>query len=225
VTGLGRLILREHAFNAQFLGRDRLRGTHVRNQFAKCDIVLLSKRNLVADTQLKAARAPIRSVRPEGLPRMNVADFEDLLDRLGDEMSAWPAPLQQSATDLLRSSDQARLLLEEARRLRQTLTAPAVRAPAGLSDRIMLSIPRADPKSDREPAPRHAARPPPSASPRYSALASLFLPRAPGPILAICFLIGIFVGLYPSLLPDQSSHIDFTDFLAYAMDISRVTDH
>jgi hypothetical protein len=28
--GLGRLIRREHAFDAQFLGRDRLRSTHSR---------------------------------------------------------------------------------------------------------------------------------------------------------------------------------------------------
>jgi hypothetical protein len=152
-----------------------------------------------------------------GWPTMKVADFEDLLERLGDDMSAWPAPLQRSAADLLRSSDEARLLLEEARRLRRALCAPPVRAPAGLTDRIMLSIPRTDP----EPA----ARPAPPLRPRNSAPAWLLLPRAPGLILAVCFLIGIFVGLYPSLLPDPSSRIDFPSFLAYAMDISRVTDY
>jgi hypothetical protein len=151
-----------------------------------------------------------------GLPTMNVADFEDLLDRLGDDISAWPAPQRRSAADLLRSSDQARLLLEEARRLRQVLSAPPVRAPAGLTDRLMLSIPRTEPKP--------AARPAQPLRPWYSGLAFLVSPRAPGLILAVCFLIGIFVGLYPSLLPDQSSRIDFPSFLAYAMDISRVTD-
>jgi hypothetical protein len=147
---------------------------------------------------------------------MNVADFEDLLDRLGDDMSTWPAPLQQSAADLLRSSDQARLLLEQAKRLRQALSAPPVRATAGLTDRIMLSIPRAE----REPAAKPAQR----SRPWYSALAFLVSQRAAKLALAVCFLIGIFVGLYPSLLPDQSSRIDFPSFLAYAMDISRVTD-
>jgi hypothetical protein len=147
---------------------------------------------------------------------MNVADFEDLLDRLGDDMSTWPAPLQQSAADLLRSSDPARLLLEEAKRLRQALSAPPVRATAGLTDRIMLSIPRTDPVP--------AARPAQRSRPWYIALAFLVSPRAAKLVLAVCFLIGIFVGLYPSLLPGQSSRIDFPSFLAYAMDISRVTD-
>ncbi len=147
---------------------------------------------------------------------MNVADFEDLLDRLGDDMSTWPAPLQQSAADLLRSSDPARLLLEEAKRLRQALSAPPVRATAGLTDRIMLSIPRTDPVPAARPA-RRSRR-------WYSALAFFISPRTPGLILAVCFLIGILVGLYPSLLPDQSPRIDFPSFLAYAMDISRVTD-
>src|SRR5258708_7159523 len=71
-----------------------------------------------------------------GLPTMNVADFEDLLDRLGDDMSTWPAPQQQSAAALLRSSDEARRVLDEARRLRRALSAAPIRARAGLTDRI-----------------------------------------------------------------------------------------
>lgn len=151
-----------------------------------------------------------------GLPTMNVADFEDLLDRLGDDISTWPAPQQQSAADLLRSSDQARLVLDEARRLRRALSAPPMRASAGLTDRIMQAVPRADPKPAVTPAR-------PSGS-WISGLGFLVSPRSPGLILAVCFLIGIFVGLYPSLLPDRSSRVDFPGFLAYAMDISRVTE-
>jgi hypothetical protein len=151
-----------------------------------------------------------------GLPTMNVADFEDLLDRLGDDMSTWPARQQQSAADLLRSSEQARLVLDEARRLRRALSAPPVRARAGLADRIMQAVPQADPRPATTPA--RLSRP------WNSGLAFLVSPRSPGLILAVCFLIGIFVGLYPSLLPDQSSRIDFPSFLAYAMDISRVTE-
>jgi hypothetical protein len=150
---------------------------------------------------------------------MNVADFEDLLDRLGDDMSTWPAPQQQSAADLLRSSDQARLLLDEARRLRRALSAAPVRAGAGLTDRIMLAVPHA------VPVPKPAATSTKPSRPWISGLALLVVsPRSPGLILAVCFLIGIIVGLYPSLLPDQSSRIDFPGFLAYAMDISRVTE-
>jgi hypothetical protein len=151
-----------------------------------------------------------------GVPAMNVADFEDLLDRLGDDIAAWPAPQQQSAADLLRSSDQARQLLDEARQLRGALSAPLVRAGAGLTDRIMQAVPQA--------AAKPAAAPAQTSRPWTSGLAVLVSPRSPELILAVCFLIGIFVGLYPSLLPDQSSRIDFPSFLAYAMDISRVTD-
>jgi hypothetical protein len=147
---------------------------------------------------------------------MNVADFEDLLDRLGDDMSTWPAPQQRSAADLLRSSDHARLVLDEARRLRRALSARPVRARAGLTDRIMQAVPQAAAKPAAAPAQRSRSW--------ISGLAVLISPRSPGLILAVCFLIGIFVGLYPSLLPDQSSRLDFPSFLAYAMDISRVTE-
>jgi hypothetical protein len=145
---------------------------------------------------------------------MNVAEFEDLLDRLGDDLSTWPAPQQQAAGILLRASDEARLALDQAKRLRRALSAPPIRARAGLVDQIMqgaLAV----------PAP--AAIPTRSSRRWISRLASMSL-RSPGFILAVCFLIGIFVGLYPSLLPDDSSQIDFPSFLAYAMDISRLID-
>jgi hypothetical protein len=152
-----------------------------------------------------------------GLPTMNVADFEDLLDRLGDDMSTWPAPQQQSAAALLRSSDEARLVLDEARRLRRVLSAPPIRARAGLTARIMQAVPPAVPKSEVTPALLSRWR--------LGVPAFLASPRSPGLILAICFLIGIFAGLYPSLLPDEASRTDFPGFLAYAMDISRVTEY
>jgi hypothetical protein len=91
-----------------------------------------------------------------------------------------------------------------------------VRASAGLTDRIMQAVPRADPKPAVTPAR-------PSGS-WISGLGFLVSLRSPGLILAVCFLIGIFVGLYPSLLPGRSSRVDFPGFLAYAMDISRVTE-
>jgi hypothetical protein len=147
---------------------------------------------------------------------MNVADFEDLLDRLGDDMSIWPAPQQQSAADLLRSSDDARRVLDEARRLRRALSAAPIRARAGLTDRIMQAVPQTVPKPAATPAQLSRGW--------HRGLAFLASPHSPGLILAVCFLIGIFVGLYPSLLPDEASRTDFPGFLAYAMDISRVIE-
>jgi hypothetical protein len=147
---------------------------------------------------------------------MNVADFEDLLDRLGEDMSSWPAPQREAAAVLLRSSDEARALLDQAKLLRRALSAPPLRAGAGLADRIMVGI--------ESPLPKPAAVAAEPSRSWISGLADLISPRSPGFILAACFFIGICVGLYPSLLPDRSSQVDFPDFLAYAMDISRVTD-
>ena len=44
---------------------DRCVGDTVRDQFARCDVVLLSKRDLVTDAQLAAARAAIVALRPD----------------------------------------------------------------------------------------------------------------------------------------------------------------
>lgn len=71
---------------------------------------------------------------------MTLADFQDLLDRQGEDLSLWPAPQQQAAALLLEASEPARAALDEARRMRQALAAPPVRAPAGLTDRIMQRI-------------------------------------------------------------------------------------
>jgi hypothetical protein len=147
---------------------------------------------------------------------MNVADFEDLLDRLGEDMSSWPLPQREAAAVLLRSSNEARAVLDQAKLLRRALSAPPIRAGAGLADRIMQGI--------APPLPKPVTRAAEPSRSWISGLASVISPPSPGVILAVCFFIGICVGLYPSLVPDRSSQIDFPDFLAYAMDISRVTD-
>lgn len=100
---------------------------------------------------------------------MKIADFEDLLGRLGEDMSSWPAPQQQAAADFLRSSAEARSALAQARLLRQALSAPAIRAEAGLTERIMQGVRQggAGP-AETEPAaapPEPAKSVTPSASP------------------------------------------------------------
>jgi hypothetical protein len=71
---------------------------------------------------------------------MNLADFQDLLDRLGEDLATWPEPQRQAGAVLLDTSEPARRAVEEARLMRQALAAPPVRAPAGLTDRIMQRI-------------------------------------------------------------------------------------
>jgi hypothetical protein len=68
---------------------------------------------------------------------MHVKEFEDLIDRLGDDMSRWPDAKRQAADVLLAASAEARALLREAHKLRAALSMPAVRTPAGLADRIV----------------------------------------------------------------------------------------
>lgn len=70
---------------------------------------------------------------------MELAAFEDLIDRLGDELSRWPDDQRLAAEALLAESAEARALLDEARALREALKAPPVRAPAGLADRIVAA--------------------------------------------------------------------------------------
>lgn len=67
---------------------------------------------------------------------MNVTEFEDLIDRHGEDFSRWPDVKREAAVVLLRFSPAARELMEEARLIRDALSAPKVLAPAGLADRI-----------------------------------------------------------------------------------------
>ena len=73
---------------------------------------------------------------------MNVAEFEDFIDRLGEDMSQWPESQRLAAAQLLESSDEARALLEQATILRDALSSPPIRAPAGLADRIVSAAMR-----------------------------------------------------------------------------------
>ena len=70
---------------------------------------------------------------------MDIAEFEDLIDRLGDDPSRWPDDQRRAAEHLLAASAEARSLLGEAKAVREALAAPPVRAPAGLADRIVAA--------------------------------------------------------------------------------------
>jgi hypothetical protein len=84
---------------------------------------------------------------------MDVSEFEDLIDRLGEDMSRWPDGRRVAAERLLVTSREAQTLLEEARTLRQALTAPPVRAPAGLADRIVTAASRLGAEAPRQDEP------------------------------------------------------------------------
>jgi hypothetical protein len=93
---------------------------------------------------------------------MTIAEFEDLLNRLGDDIPSWPASQQEAADLLLRTSDDARRLVDESRLLRRALSSPPILASAGLTNRIMQAVRAAEPSVDPDgPVP-----PPSSADPQ-----------------------------------------------------------
>ncbi|MBW7971207.1 hypothetical protein [Bradyrhizobium sp. BR 10289] len=88
---------------------------------------------------------------------MDVTEFEELIDRLGEDLALWPDDRRLPAEALLAQSSAAQVVLEEARALRQALAAPAVRAPRGLADRIVAAAAKmqtdtAEPRTEGETA-------------------------------------------------------------------------
>jgi len=68
---------------------------------------------------------------------MTIAEFEDCLDRFGEDVSTWPAPQRDRARALARNSAEARALLREAATLRRMIAGKRVAAPAALMRRIL----------------------------------------------------------------------------------------
>lgn len=88
---------------------------------------------------------------------MDVTEFEELIDRLGEDLSLWPDDRRLPAEQLLAQSPAAQVLLEQARALRHALAAPSIRAPKGLADRIVAAAAKmkgdtAEPRTEGETA-------------------------------------------------------------------------
>jgi hypothetical protein len=115
---------------------------------------------------------------------MDIEEFEDLVDRYGEDLAAWPPALQAPATALVRDSALARAAITEAQQLRRALAGPAERrAPAGLANRIITAA----------GAGAAAAAVPAVAPGRLRQALRLM----PGIVLPLCFLIGLASGLLP----------------------------
>lgn len=125
---------------------------------------------------------------------MDVATFEDLIDRLGEDLSRWPDDQRLAAVQLLASSAEARTLFEQASAVRRALAAPPVRAPKGLADRIVTAaaklpqekLPQEEPPQApaSEPA-SPEAQPNDAQGPGESAQQGKVLPAL---LLALCLL-------------------------------------
>ncbi|BBB98358.1 hypothetical protein [Bradyrhizobium elkanii] len=115
---------------------------------------------------------------------MDVATFEDLIDRLGEDLSRWPDDQRVAAVQLLASSAEARTLYEEASAVRRALAAPPVRAPQGLADRIVTVAAKLPQKPASGPAPTDD-QPNDAQAPGRSAPQGKVLPAL---LLALCLL-------------------------------------
>jgi hypothetical protein len=147
---------------------------------------------------------------------MNVVEFEDLLDRLGDDLASWPLDRQNEARVLLAQSAEAKELLREAQAMRGLLARPPVSAPAGLADRIMTQAARA-------PAVTKA----PEKRPLIEALLRSFWPASPAwrmAFLSVCFAIGVFGGIFHNMTRLDRNEVDFHDFVASIVDVTYFKD-
>ncbi len=115
---------------------------------------------------------------------MDVATFEDLIDRLGEDLSRWPDDQRLGAAQLLASSAEARTLFEEASAVRRALAAPPVRAPKGLADRIVTAAANLRQKPASGPASADD-QPDDAQAPDQSAQQGKVLPAL---LLALCLL-------------------------------------
>ncbi|MBN9672044.1 hypothetical protein [Roseibium aggregatum] len=69
---------------------------------------------------------------------MALEKFNALLDRYGSNLDTWPLTEQGPARELLKTSSDARQLLEEEQALSALLSArPALKAPKGLAGKII----------------------------------------------------------------------------------------
>lgn len=136
---------------------------------------------------------------------MTIEEFEDLVDRLGEDLSAWPEGVRKAGELLLKNSAEAREIVQEAGLMRRAF-APgrAARAPAGLADSIVLRA------TSRQATPPLAV----AASQGGFAVPIPRLPLSfrPAMLLPLCFVIGLAASLLPVWDRGAASQIEVPTF-------------
>ncbi len=129
---------------------------------------------------------------------MNLAEFEDLVDRCGEQPAAWPVEVRADALKFLAESNEARDVVAEAAALREMFNRnPATPAPANLGQRIVTLAGRLDdrpPRFDKESRPK-----PDGVGGRVAALKRSGLPKS-YLWVAACFAAGIGLTVASGLL-------------------------
>ena len=68
---------------------------------------------------------------------MSPQEFQDLVDRYGDDFSEWPQAVLSQARALVRSSEEAQDILEQAKSLKFMLVDMGSQAPRLFADRVV----------------------------------------------------------------------------------------
>ena len=125
---------------------------------------------------------------------MKIEEFEDYVDRFGEDVSSWPSPQREGGRALLATSAAAQGVVSQAKLLRAAMSSAApIRAPAGLADRIVAKA-VADRPAAATVVPQKSVR-------RFGELFGFAGTMRPGIVLSFCFL----VGLVAAWLPPASS--------------------
>lgn len=80
-----------------------------------------------------------------GTTRLSLAELQDLVDRLGENVAGWPAEIRSPAEALIARSPRARAIIAAAQALRAAMGESPAKAPAGLADRIVAAALDASP--------------------------------------------------------------------------------
>lgn len=75
-------------------------------------------------------------------------ELQDLVDRFGEDTSAWPHELREPAEELIDECTEARDIIAQARRLRSQLRSLGPKAPSCIVDRIVAIALDCDPPLD-----------------------------------------------------------------------------
>jgi anti-sigma factor RsiW len=126
---------------------------------------------------------------------MDLVEFQDLLDRYGDDMGRWSPERRRAAEEFLTASPEARAALERARDMARLFAArPRVTAPADLTARILA---RALPDEPPPPPPGGGWRmllPDLASLGRWARGAFAARPVGVALGLAACFALGFTLG-------------------------------
>lgn len=150
---------------------------------------------------------------------MDIVEFEEWLDRLGDDISKWPHPQRDDAQILLATSQKARALFAEAKVLRSALVTAPVKAPAGLADRIVAAAAITPASVTEIPVPDREMR---NWIRGAGFVTSSY--RPPAIFLSLCFVIGLLIGLFNSPQEVDGFQVDLPSYVAHVVDTAHDTD-